>query len=288
MKISYLKLLDFYLFLLYNIFGVINMEVKECCYHLKGSDGFVGKTHIHNDIEMIHIINGDGTVIKNNITYPMKSGYVYFIDARKSHIVYPVEFDEYIRNKIVIDADLFFDFCDKHGITDSVQNLFNGPPSKEKGGKLNNLFKTVFELLNSNEEENKGFVIAYILEILHISISTVDMEESYHIDGIMQKIFNIISETHGCVTLDELSDALRYSKFYLCHLFRERTGLTISEYSDDKKYETALELLLETEKSIWEISEACGFNNQSSFTRFFKRKSGMSPLAFRKDKGRML
>jgi AraC-like DNA-binding protein len=49
-----------------------------------------------------------------------------------------------------------------------------------------------------------------------------------------------------------------------------------------KKLDYAYQLLLENDKSINEVSFECGFENNSHFSRVFKKRFGASPLKFRK------
>jgi len=44
----------------------------------------------------------------------------------------------------------------------------------------------------------------------------------------------------------------------------------------------ASELLENTNLSVGEITNQCGFENQTHFSRLFKEKTGKSPLQFRK------
>lgn len=49
-----------------------------------------------------------------------------------------------------------------------------------------------------------------------------------------------------------------------------------------KRLNMASELLENTSLSIGEVTNQCGFENQTHFSRLFKEKTGMSPLQFRK------
>jgi len=59
------------------------------------------------------------------------------------------------------------------------------------------------------------------------------------------------------------------------------TGLTPSEYIDQVRIEFAAHLLRSDERSIDEVVEACGFDNNSYFYRLFKRQYGTTPRQFR-------
>ena len=106
------------------------LQINECFYNLQGRDLFVQKNHSHNEIELIHVINGNGFVLKNDKTYLLQSHHIYVIDARNTHIVYPEPevIDKYIRNKIVINATSFENFFGNIGLGEMLDSLYNSIP----------------------------------------------------------------------------------------------------------------------------------------------------------------
>lgn len=261
------------------------MKINEVFYHLQGKDMFVKKNHSHNEIELIQVINGEGIVIKNDTTFELKSQYIYVIDARNAHIVYPQSEDccDYIRNKIVIEADSFEQFCKNIGIYSILDSLFSGAPvSTKHNPNIDLLYKKICESVSSAKIESIGFAHGYIVELLHWVYSQKDSGR-YLQDTTIQKVLNIISEKKGITSLDEISEALHMNKFYVCHMFKDKTGRNISDYISDKRFENAVKQLKESARSVEEIAFECGFSAASSFTRFFKNKGGVSPSIFRKE-----
>ena len=262
------------------------LKINEVFYHLQGKDMFVQKNHSHNEIELIQVINGNGIVIKNDSTFELKSQCIYVIDARNAHIVYPQPEDccDYIRNKIVIGADSFERFCKSIGIYGLLDSLFNGAPvSTKHNHNIDLLYKKICELVSSSQTESIGFACGYIVELLHWVYSQKDAGRRYCQDTTIQKVLNIISEKKGITSLDEISEALHMNKFYVCHMFKNKTGRNISDYISDKRFENAVKMLKESAHSVEEIAFECGFSAAASFTRFFKNKSGVSPSNFRKE-----
>ena len=103
------------------------LQINEYFYHLQGKDLFVQKNHSHNEIEFIQVIEGNGLVLKNDKTFLLQSHHIYVIDARNAHIVYPQPDDcnNYIRNKIVVNADSLMNFYTNIGMEKVVKKLFN-------------------------------------------------------------------------------------------------------------------------------------------------------------------
>jgi AraC family transcriptional regulator of arabinose operon len=83
--------------------------------------------------------------------------------------------------------------------------------------------------------------------------------------------------------LQELAAAVGLSSSRLQHLFRDQLGVSIRSFSQAHFLSHAAALLVETHMSVKEIHVAFGFEDASSFCRAFKRLSGASPKAFRRE-----
>jgi AraC-like DNA-binding protein len=83
-------------------------------------------------------------------------------------------------------------------------------------------------------------------------------------------------------SLDELCSYLNISKFYLAHSFKTQTGFSPTEYLITLRLSNAKSMLRCTSIPIGEIAERCGFNSSSYFIQTFKKKEGITPLAYRK------
>ena len=83
------------------------------------------------------------------------------------------------------------------------------------------------------------------------------------------------------LALSDLADMLGVTAPYLSTLFKQVTGLTFRDYLNKVRVEEAKRLLISTDYQIMEIAVACGFNDQSYFTKVFKKYTGLSPRSFR-------
>ncbi|MDD7652976.1 MAG: helix-turn-helix transcriptional regulator [Candidatus Faecousia sp.] len=64
-------------------------------------------------------------------------------------------------------------------------------------------------------------------------------------------------------------------------MFRKETGQTISAYVSHIRIEKSKALLRQPGVPIAEIAGLCGFEDQSYFTRVFKKQTGISPKQYR-------
>ena len=87
------------------------------------------------------------------------------------------------------------------------------------------------------------------------------------------------------ITLDQVATQVYLSKSYFCRIIKNELGCTFTEYVNRLRIERSKNLLRSTRMSIAEISIAVGFDDQSYFTRIFKKQTGTSPGKYREQRG---
>jgi len=83
-------------------------------------------------------------------------------------------------------------------------------------------------------------------------------------------------------SLETLAEMAGVSKNYLCRVFRQYTGQTIFEYIIGQRLQQAIIMMRHTEDKMLAIAWRCGFHDLSYFNRAFKRLTGISPAAYRR------
>jgi AraC-like DNA-binding protein len=86
------------------------------------------------------------------------------------------------------------------------------------------------------------------------------------------------------VTLAQLADAANLSPFHFHRLFKSVYELTPLQYFTRLRMKEVCKLLAKTKRPISLVATACGFEDQSSFIRLFKKEFKQTPLAYRKFK----
>lgn len=98
-----------------------------------------------------------------------------------------------------------------------------------------------------------------------------------------QDIFRkYIKDNIKCANIKELSELLGYSRAYTSNWVRRSLGMTFSEAVQRERCACAAKLLKETELSIQEIINECGYENESFFRKIFRNEFGKSPLEYRR------
>lgn len=76
---------------------------------------------------------------------------------------------------------------------------------------------------------------------------------------------------------DTLEGVFNRSSSTIRKVFKSATGMTVSEYIEQKRMTRANVLLASKEKAIAEIAMECGFSNANSFYKAYRRKYGHAP-----------
>lgn len=99
---------------------------------------------------------------------------------------------------------------------------------------------------------------------------------------IMKKAVNFISQHYTeTLTLDEVAGHVHLNPAYFSTMFKKEVGLSFKEYLNHVRIEESKRLLTNSNFSIIDIAIAVGFEDQSYFSKVFKKYTGMTPKQFR-------
>jgi len=102
------------------------------------------------------------------------------------------------------------------------------------------------------------------------------------LENVLTAYFNSDSlAKKGLPTVQYVAGALNVSPNYLSGLLKVLTGQSTQQHIHDKLIEKAKEKLSTTRLSVSEIAYELGFEHSQSFSKLFKSKINLSPLAFR-------
>jgi len=120
-----------------------------------------------------------------------------------------------------------------------------------------------------------------LLKIIELIRSTPTVEPNPHpiIERITEYINNNLNED---MSINNIAKEMNISVYYLSHLFKQVTGISILEYRNELRLTKAKQMLIESRFSVSEIAMQCGFCNASYFAEVFSRSEKISPSQFRK------
>ncbi|MGN1480959.1 AraC family transcriptional regulator [Porcipelethomonas sp.] len=242
------------------------------------------KTNQINSFLFICVLDGKGIIELNGTPHNVSAGQCVFIDCKNPHSYR----------------------CDKNDPWELLWLHFNGisaqyyyslfTEAKSRNccvfipQNLENIKLILNKIIynNAHKSDNTEIINAKLITDLLTSVITnyciyeEDESEKYtcKLSAVKDYLDNHFTES---INLDKLSDIFYISKFYLTREFKKKYGITIIQYIINKRIEYAKELLRSTDKSIEEISEICGFNDPSYFSKQFKKNESITCLNYRKN-----
>ena len=126
-----------------------------------------------------------------------------------------------------------------------------------------------------------NFLLLQITEIFH-SQNVHPAGRVRRSDALFRLFRKLLAENYRKEhELQFYADSLHISQTYLSRVIRQVSGKTVNNYIAEVLYTDARRLLVFTDLTVKEIAEQLGFSDQSSFGKFFKKKSETSPANFR-------
>ena len=97
-------------------------------------------------------------------------------------------------------------------------------------------------------------------------------------------IFNYIRQNFSReVSLPDIASIIHMTPQSFCRFFKKSTKKTFVQFLNEYRMNHAIKLLIDTDLDIKTICYETGFNNLSNFFRVFKRTTGFTPEAYRKN-----
>lgn len=156
------------------------------------------------------------------------------------------------------------------------------------------VFQTVYRMFNLEFEQEdhlqlemlqmmlKRFLI--LCARLYKKQRKIELEQD-QLDLIRE--YNYLVEQHfrKLHNVADYADLLNKSPKTLSNYFKRMSDKTPLEFIKNRRMLEARRLLIEDRLSVKEVAYDLGFEDVQSFSRFFKREEGASPVAFKKQRG---
>ena len=168
-----------------------------------------------------------------------------------------------------------------------LAHLHNGCVFSYTEETVNNVSE-IFKLCDKPDSFTPTLAGNRIFEILYNVFKTLNQEIPQNIEAVEPRLYVakrfIKNNRHINITCNDVASECCLSTKQLNRIFKKYTAKTLNEYIIADKAQKAEKLLLNSNMSIKEIGAELGFENDSSFSLFFKRFYGVSPTAYKTGK----
>ena len=220
-----------------------------------------------------YVEEGCGTVYLDGKIFCPHAGDSYFLQAGKSHCYYSDKDTPWKKHFINLSGKLAENLAEGYGLS----NL-----SYFEGLDLKNELLRIIELGKNEHEDHTPEFIAILNEIfLKMRNHVKNGDGMPHPEAEMKDFLNtqITSPFH----IDLLCKHISKSESQTIRLFKEAFGTTPYAYVLEKKMGLAKKLLTDTNLTVKQIADKLCFADEYYFSNLFKKKTGVTPSAYRKN-----
>ena len=135
------------------------------------------------------------------------------------------------------------------------------------------------DVKNQNIYELYKVFMDKVKNLIHlIKILRLDLQDK----GIIKQVCNyILKNIDNNISLSMVADRLYMNKTYISESFKQKIGISFTEYVAIAKMERAKVLILNEDLKTYEIAERLGYRDTEYFSKVFKKITGLTPTEFR-------
>ncbi len=174
-----------------------------------------------------------------------------------------------------------FDFGEE-GVIYKNQILDNMPPYFSTNGETMHLFEGIIKSHRSSDGAQKLRANALLLTLIYELFSNLYSKKRYS-NAVIKCISYMEENFKEEISLEKLGEISGYSNIHTMRIFKKETGQTPHEWLTEIRLKRAKEMLSTEDMALAEISEKCGFKSDSHFKILFKKLTGFTPGAYRKN-----
>ena len=235
--------------------------------------------HWHENIEILYFLNGECSIINGTEEFKVNKGDIFVVNSEDIH---GVIFDKMRCEYIVIHLDNIF--CESMGFNTNDVYFVKKIHNKEIESLILNAHKENQQKKEYYKESIKLSILSVLLILFrdYVIKDTKEYKTSNKVKLTKKIIKYIKKHFNKALTIEEIENHCRYSRFYISRVFKEITGVTIMSYLNQVRTQKAKSLLQNSNLNISEVASQCGFISQSYFGKIFKKYENMSPIEYKK------
>ncbi len=133
-------------------------------------------------------------------------------------------------------------------------------------------------------DDNVNMLLQVLLNNLILAYQEKDMLPSYspYYTKLQNIRLSLQATPYTKYSAESISELLGISASYFQHLYTVFFGISFQSDLINMRIEYAKNLIISSSLTIDQISQMCGYSNEIHFYRQFRKKTGMTPLEYRK------
>ena len=250
--------------------------------------------HWHREVEFIFLEEGTAVYHVNEQKYLLHKGEGLLVNSNRLHYGYSPGNSNFVYSILQFNPD----FVDSLPIRQHYLNRLIGDSSLDavlltpQDSRQTQFLETLFSLIELNLQQREDYELSTMelfYRLLRQLWSLEAIREQSIISGsgsqipTLQNMLTYIQNHYQePITLADIAASGMMCRSKCCNLFRNVLHQSPLEFTQNFRIQKSIRLLLDTEDSITEIAESCGFNKSSYYIECFHRILGQSPGKYRK------
>lgn len=252
--------------------------------------------HLHDLYEFVYIHEGKGTIFIDHVFYDKEPGDLFLIPGNTVHRSFPSPAEPIVSTALFFAPSLIRSETLGDGY-DPLHRFDIAHKSKQYKVALSDSDRQRIEdsLRAMSEEWQSGaagyrHALRLQLESLLLEVGRRSPAEGpsgpsagFGPPWFLAALRDIHRDPVGCGGLRELSGKASVSAGHFSRVFKQLTGMNVTDYVNAKRLVIAKELLLASDDNIETIAHACGFHGMRHFYQIFRKLTGATPKAYRRN-----
>lgn len=255
-------------------------EYRTDLLRVEEGEGLSFPPHLHVSLELLYVRSGTMRTFIGEKEYNVCAGDIAFIFPNTVHAY------EYAQNGVRAE---FLMLIYNDTLSKSLQTLLHEAlpqtPVISKDKIHPDIVYALHALKAEQENDRQEEVITLLIKLI-MARATSLLSLSYIEDtraGLTGEVIEyIVRHYREPLCLEDLSHKFGVSRYRVSRIFSNVIKTSFHEYVNMLRIGYAQKCLTETDLPILQIAFDSGFENQQSFNRVFKQKTGLTPLAYRK------
>ena len=236
--------------------------------------------NLHSNIEILLIFEGETRVwIENKGVFVARAGDAVLIFPNQQYRYETQKKEKYLL--LAADIKRLTEYLSVLSSYSPVSNVIKGAAEDRELLSLAESIARAYADESNNYRDTviKGYVTAFVGRLLSMTELKRNEIESVDTAGVIAGFCNLRYKEN--LSLEMLERELHISKFYISHVINERLGVSFSDYVNSIRINEACRLMLESDKTLKEISREVGFGTVRTFDRVFKKQKGETAREYR-------
>ena len=225
-----------------------------------------------------YVISGTGTVESPKGVFHPSAGDAYLLRANEPHKYYADPRCPWVKIWVNLQGKLITPILDAYGLTHSMYL-----PNLDIYDFIQRIHTIAspddIDIDDAMDECCKVFL--ELCQYIRNNLNAGELEKPVPRNiSLLKQYLDVHLEER--VTLEKCSEITYLSVSQTIRRFRSAYGMTPYEYLNQRRINTAKQLLQNSTLSIEEIASQTGFPDHNYFSKYFKKKVGVSPSKYRK------